>query len=165
MDDIVDCPFCPFAGIIEDPKEDTFQCERPGCRIISCRKCREKVHPKMTCEGTSLTSTLMKKINAVNMVPPQGMKLKRKWQKRCYDIVRNASTDHLRRMQDVIVSSVQNAGINIVMPVAKQFQNTQSITEPGSHVLYLKIPKNGSKMKLPLLKTVLSGKLWKNNPS
>lgn len=54
MDDVVDCPFCPFAGIVEDINANAFQCEMPGCRIISCRKCREKAHPKMTCEGTSL---------------------------------------------------------------------------------------------------------------
>lgn len=54
MDDIVDCPFCPFAAIVEDIEEDTFRCERPGCRIVSCRKCRGKVHPKMTCEGSEL---------------------------------------------------------------------------------------------------------------
>ena len=56
MDDIVDCPFCPFAGIIDDPDEDTFECERPGCGIISCRKCREIVHPNMNCEGMTQTS-------------------------------------------------------------------------------------------------------------
>lgn len=59
MSDIVQCPFCPFAGIVDDPEQPTFQCEKPGCRIISCQTCRKKCHPKMSCEGIFLICNLM----------------------------------------------------------------------------------------------------------
>lgn len=33
--------FCPYAAIVENPDERLFTCMRDGCRVVSCRKCRE----------------------------------------------------------------------------------------------------------------------------
>ncbi|KAG8719750.1 hypothetical protein FRC08_002110 [Ceratobasidium sp. 394] len=43
------CPFCDFACIIEDDGR-TFLCQKPGCMVVSCRKCRRKDHAPKTCE-------------------------------------------------------------------------------------------------------------------
>ncbi|QRV86360.1 TRIAD3 [Ceratobasidium sp. AG-Ba] len=43
------CPFCDFACIIVDDAP-TFLCQKPTCKIESCRKCRRKNHSPKTCE-------------------------------------------------------------------------------------------------------------------
>ncbi|GAA5969582.1 hypothetical protein JCM11641_008168 [Rhodosporidiobolus odoratus] len=44
------CPFCPFAYIIENPDERLFHCQRQDCKIISCRQCKKKNHLPQTCK-------------------------------------------------------------------------------------------------------------------
>ncbi|BGP18474.1 hypothetical protein JCM10213_001211 [Rhodosporidiobolus nylandii] len=43
------CPFCPFAYIIENPDERLFHCQREDCKIVSCRQCKKKDHLPKTC--------------------------------------------------------------------------------------------------------------------
>jgi TRIAD3 protein (E3 ubiquitin-protein ligase RNF216) len=43
------CPFCDFACIIVDDGR-TFQCQKPTCKAVSCRKCWRKDHAPKTCE-------------------------------------------------------------------------------------------------------------------
>ncbi|KAB5596364.1 Pectinesterase [Ceratobasidium theobromae] len=43
------CPFCDFACIIVDDGP-TFLCQKPGCLVVSCRKCWKKEHMGKTCE-------------------------------------------------------------------------------------------------------------------
>lgn len=49
------CPFCPYAAIYP-PKDDNkeFQCENPGCGLVSCRLCRKPTHIPKTCEEAEL---------------------------------------------------------------------------------------------------------------
>ncbi|GAA6031635.1 hypothetical protein JCM8097_006559 [Rhodosporidiobolus ruineniae] len=44
------CPFCPFACIIENPDERLFVCQRDGCKVTSCRQCKKKDHLPKTCK-------------------------------------------------------------------------------------------------------------------
>lgn len=43
------CPFCPFAAIMDNPKDRVLDC--PRCRTKSCRYCRVKDHRPLKCEG------------------------------------------------------------------------------------------------------------------
>jgi E3 ubiquitin-protein ligase RNF216 len=54
IEGLVKCPFCDFAAIMEDPTDRIFECQNPGCGILSCRYCRVKSHHPISCE--SLTS-------------------------------------------------------------------------------------------------------------
>ena len=46
------CPFCPFATIMDVPKEvnKLFACQNPECGKESCRLCREDSHIPLRCE-------------------------------------------------------------------------------------------------------------------
>ncbi|GAA5899738.1 hypothetical protein JCM6882_005425 [Rhodosporidiobolus microsporus] len=44
------CPFCPFAYIIENPDERLFHCQRDDCGVVSCRQCKKKDHLPQTCK-------------------------------------------------------------------------------------------------------------------
>jgi hypothetical protein len=46
------CPFCPF-GMLLPPEHTalTFTCEREGCRVVSCRKCKKKNHAPALCDS------------------------------------------------------------------------------------------------------------------
>jgi E3 ubiquitin-protein ligase RNF216 len=52
MGTVVECPFCPYAAVLQDPQEKLFQCRGPGCEQLSCRICRSLCHHDMTCDGT-----------------------------------------------------------------------------------------------------------------
>ncbi|GAA6012212.1 hypothetical protein JCM10207_002762 [Rhodosporidiobolus poonsookiae] len=43
------CPFCPFAYIVENPDERLFHCQRDDCGIVSCLQCQKKDHLPKTC--------------------------------------------------------------------------------------------------------------------
>ncbi|CUA75091.1 TRIAD3 [Rhizoctonia solani] len=43
------CPFCDYAYIVVDDGP-TFLCRKPGCMIVSCRKCRRVEHGGKSCE-------------------------------------------------------------------------------------------------------------------
>ncbi|KAH8925780.1 hypothetical protein BT69DRAFT_1216116, partial [Atractiella rhizophila] len=45
-----ECPFCPFAMVIDNPEEKVFQCQKEDCMKISCRKCKKESHLPKTCE-------------------------------------------------------------------------------------------------------------------
>ena len=52
LDDLEQCPFCPFATIMEVPKEmnKVFSCLNPDCGKDSCRLCGQLSHIPMRCE-------------------------------------------------------------------------------------------------------------------
>ena len=37
IQDLVSCPFCPFAAIVSDPGDKVFRCLNPECLKESCR--------------------------------------------------------------------------------------------------------------------------------
>ena len=37
IQDLVSCPFCPFAAIVSDPGDKVFRCLNPQCFKESCR--------------------------------------------------------------------------------------------------------------------------------
>lgn len=47
------CPFCDFACIIVDDGR-TFECQKPTCKAVSCRKCWRRDHLNKTCEEMEL---------------------------------------------------------------------------------------------------------------
>lgn len=49
LEDLVQCPFCPFAAVL-DKFSTEFECLQ--CRVKSCRHCRIKSHSPATCKGT-----------------------------------------------------------------------------------------------------------------
>jgi TRIAD3 protein (E3 ubiquitin-protein ligase RNF216) len=53
----VACPFCEYGAIIEDDRDDDeFRCQKQGCRVVSCRKCRTVSHKPHSCEGRNIVS-------------------------------------------------------------------------------------------------------------
>jgi TRIAD3 protein (E3 ubiquitin-protein ligase RNF216) len=52
LSDLEQCPFCPFATIMDVPKEinKLFECQNPECGEASCRLCREVSHIPLRCE-------------------------------------------------------------------------------------------------------------------
>ncbi|KAF9975173.1 hypothetical protein BGZ73_001246 [Actinomortierella ambigua] len=50
IDSLVECPFCPYAAIVENENDKEFRCESPKCRAVSCRLCRAITHIPLTCE-------------------------------------------------------------------------------------------------------------------
>ncbi|XP_076442029.1 uncharacterized protein LOC143281024 isoform X2 [Babylonia areolata] len=48
--DLVECPFCPFATIMDNPDDHVFRCLNPECLKDSCRLCREPNHVPLKCE-------------------------------------------------------------------------------------------------------------------
>ena len=37
IQDLVSCPFCPFAAIMAEPEDKVFRCQNPECFKESCR--------------------------------------------------------------------------------------------------------------------------------
>ncbi|KAG0243702.1 hypothetical protein BGW41_001575 [Actinomortierella wolfii] len=50
IDSLVECPFCPYAAIVEDENDKEFRCQAPKCRAVSCRLCKAITHIPLTCE-------------------------------------------------------------------------------------------------------------------
>lgn len=50
IDDLVSCPFCPFASIIPNQHDKVFRCLNPECMKESCRKCQKINHVPLSCE-------------------------------------------------------------------------------------------------------------------
>jgi TRIAD3 protein (E3 ubiquitin-protein ligase RNF216) len=51
IDNLVMCPFCPFAAEccpVEENRE--FCCQNPECEIVSCRLCRLESHVPLSCD-------------------------------------------------------------------------------------------------------------------
>ncbi|XP_070182008.1 E3 ubiquitin-protein ligase RNF216-like isoform X2 [Littorina saxatilis] len=48
--DLVDCPFCNFATIMDNPEDRVFHCLNPECLKDSCRFCQEPNHVPLKCE-------------------------------------------------------------------------------------------------------------------
>ena len=49
LDGLVNCPFCPFAAVLED-EDRVFMCRNSECGINSCRLCHRPNHIPLTCE-------------------------------------------------------------------------------------------------------------------
>jgi TRIAD3 protein (E3 ubiquitin-protein ligase RNF216) len=43
LEDLEECPFCPFKRVIENEAERLFRCMNEECQVISCRSCKEPV--------------------------------------------------------------------------------------------------------------------------
>ncbi|KAG0261093.1 hypothetical protein DFQ27_003157 [Actinomortierella ambigua] len=50
IESLVECPFCPYAAIVENEDDKEFRCESPKCRAVSCRLCKAITHIPLTCE-------------------------------------------------------------------------------------------------------------------
>ncbi|KAL5337742.1 hypothetical protein BJX70DRAFT_368644 [Aspergillus crustosus] len=51
LDGLEECPFCSFKAILPPVEEDKeFRCEKPDCKMVSCRLCEEESHIPMTCQ-------------------------------------------------------------------------------------------------------------------
>lgn len=48
--DLIDCPFCSFATIMDNPEDRVFRCLNPECLRDSCRLCREPNHVPLKCD-------------------------------------------------------------------------------------------------------------------
>jgi E3 ubiquitin-protein ligase RNF216 len=55
IDGLVQCPFCDFAAIMDDPTDRIFECLNEACGELSCRYCRVKSHHPLTCARTSFS--------------------------------------------------------------------------------------------------------------
>lgn len=49
IQDLVSCPFCPFATIMPNPDDKVFKCLNPECLKESCRLCQEPNHIPLRC--------------------------------------------------------------------------------------------------------------------
>ena len=57
------CPFCPFATIIDTPPEENkhFVCQNPDCGKDSCRICKETSHIPLRCEEVEKDAEVRKR--------------------------------------------------------------------------------------------------------
>ncbi len=54
LDSLVECPFCPYAAVMENENDREFRCQARRCRKISCRLCKQLTHIPLSCEGMIL---------------------------------------------------------------------------------------------------------------
>jgi hypothetical protein len=54
IDGLVQCPFCDFAVIIEGDVGRTLTCGNPTCSVVSCLLCKQRTHPRQTCDDARL---------------------------------------------------------------------------------------------------------------
>ena len=47
---LVQCPFCEFATIMDNPEDKIFRCLAPDCNRESCRLCKEPSHIPLRCD-------------------------------------------------------------------------------------------------------------------
>ncbi|KAG9321987.1 hypothetical protein KVV02_008312 [Mortierella alpina] len=50
LDSLVECPFCPYAAVMENENDKEFRCQARRCRKISCRLCKQLTHIPLSCE-------------------------------------------------------------------------------------------------------------------
>ncbi|PFH60040.1 hypothetical protein XA68_11524 [Ophiocordyceps unilateralis] len=51
LDNLVTCPFCPFAAECSPVEVDKeFRCQNPDCELVSCRLCLRETHLPLSCE-------------------------------------------------------------------------------------------------------------------
>ncbi|KAL7786343.1 hypothetical protein V8C37DRAFT_296115 [Trichoderma ceciliae] len=51
LDNLVMCPFCPFAAECSSVEEDKeFHCQNSDCEIVSCRLCKAETHVPLSCD-------------------------------------------------------------------------------------------------------------------
>lgn len=51
LENLVSCPFCPFAAECSPTEVDReFRCQNPECQVVSCRLCDKETHIPKTCE-------------------------------------------------------------------------------------------------------------------
>ncbi|XP_064624120.1 uncharacterized protein LOC135485687 [Lineus longissimus] len=50
IENLVSCPFCSFATIMEDENDKVLRCQNPDCLKESCRLCQEPNHIPLKCE-------------------------------------------------------------------------------------------------------------------
>ncbi|CAO3570524.1 unnamed protein product [Mortierella alpina] len=50
LDSLVECPFCPYAVVMENENDKEFRCQARRCRKISCRLCKQLTHIPLSCE-------------------------------------------------------------------------------------------------------------------
>ena len=50
IEDLVQCPFCPFCTIMPEPNDHILRCLNPECHKDSCRLCKEPNHSPLKCE-------------------------------------------------------------------------------------------------------------------
>ena len=63
IEGLVQCPFCPFAMILETTPEEqpTFSCQHPDCQKFSCRKCNEESHIPLCCDEVEKDAEVAKR--------------------------------------------------------------------------------------------------------
>lgn len=58
IEGLENCPFCPWAVVIDNPDEKLFRCENGPCRKVSCRACKKAVSNRLLAQSEmSLTSS------------------------------------------------------------------------------------------------------------
>lgn len=69
IDGLENCPYCPYACVIEDEDEKLLRCGNEACGIVTCRKCHRPVslvcgtvrradsqdHIPRTCQGDCMS--------------------------------------------------------------------------------------------------------------
>ncbi|CAG0889581.1 unnamed protein product [Cyprideis torosa] len=55
---LVQCPFCDFATIMDNPNDRVFTCLNPECSRESCRLCKEPNHVPLRCEEVEKESEI-----------------------------------------------------------------------------------------------------------
>ena len=63
LDGLEQCPFCPFATIMDESKEQNkvFTCLNPECGKESCRLCQEISHIPLRCEEVEKDAEVRKR--------------------------------------------------------------------------------------------------------
>ncbi|KAG0212190.1 hypothetical protein BGX28_006736 [Mortierella sp. GBA30] len=49
LDSLVECPFCPYAAVMENEQDKEFRCQAKRCRKVSCRQCKQLTHIPLSC--------------------------------------------------------------------------------------------------------------------
>lgn len=48
IEGLENCPYCPWAVVIDNPYEKLFRCLNDDCLKVSCRGCKEAVSPTLS---------------------------------------------------------------------------------------------------------------------
>jgi hypothetical protein len=75
IENLVECPFCPFVAIMDDPTDLIFACANPECGIHSCRNCRVKSHDPLTCQGISQRRILKANLHRIRGEQAEGQNI------------------------------------------------------------------------------------------
>jgi hypothetical protein len=66
LENMVQCPFCDFAMILEDVEDKVFRCRNEECLKESCRQCRKANHVPLRCDEVKEASETQMRIFVEN---------------------------------------------------------------------------------------------------